>query len=83
MLPEEVLKKAAEEMLDFHGSGMSINEMSHRSQTFQDVIDQAEQDLRRLMGIPDSYRILCHSDEPDEKEKSSLYYHRSVGKEGC
>ena len=61
MLPEEVLKKAAEEMLDFHGSGMSINEMSHRSQTFQDVIDQAEQDLRRLVGIPDSYRILFQS----------------------
>ena len=58
MLPEEVLKEAAEEMLDYHGSGMSVMEMSHRSKIFQQIIDEAEADLRELVGIPDNYRVL-------------------------
>ncbi len=58
VLPEEVLKKAAEEMLDYHGCGMSINEMSHRSKTFDEVIQTAEQDIRDLMNIPDNYKVL-------------------------
>ena len=58
VLPEEVLRKAAEEMLDFNGSGMSINEMSHRSKTFDNVIQTAEQDIRDLMNIPDNYKVL-------------------------
>ena len=53
VLPEEVLKKAAAEMLDYNGCGMSINEMSHRSKTFDEVIQTAEQDIRDLMTIPD------------------------------
>ena len=58
VLPEEVLKQAAAEMLDFNGSGMSINEMSHRSKAFDNVIQTAEQDIRDLMNIPDNYKVL-------------------------
>ena len=58
VLPEEVLKQAAAEMLDYNGCGMSINEMSHRSKTFDSVIQTAEQDIRELMNIPDNYKVL-------------------------
>ncbi len=58
VLPEEVLKEAAEEMLDYRGCGMSVMEMSHRSKMFQQIIDEAEQDLRDLMNIPDNYKVL-------------------------
>ncbi len=58
VLPEEVLKQAAAEMLDYNGCGMSINEMSHRSKTFDNVIQTAEQDIRDLMNIPDNYKVL-------------------------
>ena len=58
MLPEEVLKEAAEEMLDYRGCGMSVMEMSHRSKVYQQIIDEAEADLRQLVGIPDNYRVL-------------------------
>ncbi len=58
VLPEEVLREAAAEMLDYKGSGMSVMEMSHRSKDFQDILDAAEQDLRDLMKIPDNYRVL-------------------------
>ena len=57
-LPEEVLKEAAEEMLDYNGSGMSVMEMSHRSLAFGQIIRTAEQDLRDLMQIPDNYKVL-------------------------
>ena len=58
VLPESVLREAAEEMLDYQGTGMSVMEMSHRSSAYQAIIDQAEQDLRDLMGIPDNYKVL-------------------------
>ncbi len=58
VLPEEVLREAAEEMLDYQGTGMSVMEMSHRSKAFQEIIDTAEADLRGLMGIPDDYEVL-------------------------
>lgn len=58
VLPEEVLKEAAEEMLDYKGTGMSVMEMSHRSKVFEEIIKEAEQDLRDLMNIPDNYKIL-------------------------
>ena len=58
VLPEEVLKEAADEMLDYKGCGMSVMEMSHRSKMFQQIIDEAEQDIRDLMGIPDNYKVL-------------------------
>ena len=58
VLPEEVLKEAAEEMLDYRGTGMSVMEMSHRSKAFQSIIDEAEKDLRELMNIPDNYKVL-------------------------
>ena len=57
-LPEEVLKKAAAEMLDYDGTGESVMEMSHRSAEFQKIIDDAEQNLRDLMNIPDDYYVL-------------------------
>ena len=58
VLPEEVLREAAEEMWDYRGTGMSVMEMSHRSKAFQEIIDTAEANLRDLMGIPDEYAVL-------------------------
>ena len=58
VLPEEVLKEAAAEMLDYNGSGMSVMEMSHRSKPFQEIIETAEADIRELMNIPDNYKVL-------------------------
>ena len=58
VLPEEALKEAQEEMLDYRGCGMSVMEMSHRSKVFQNIIDEAEADLRDLMGIPSNYKVL-------------------------
>ena len=58
VLPEEVLREAAEEMFDYRGSGMSVMEMSHRSKVYQTIIDEAEADLRELMNIPDNYKVL-------------------------
>ena len=58
VLPEAVLKTAADQMLDYQGSGMSVMEMSHRSKTYQNIIETAEADLRELMGIPDNYKVL-------------------------
>lgn len=58
MLPEPVLKKAAEEMLDYKGSGMSVMEMSHRSKPFEEIIKGAEATLREIMGIPNNYYVL-------------------------
>ncbi len=57
-LPEPVLRKAAEEMTDYQGTGMSVMEMSHRSSAYKDIIDSAEKTLRGLMGIPDNYKVL-------------------------
>ena len=58
VLPEEVLKEAAEEMLDYKGTGMSVMEMSHRSKAYDTIIKEAEADLRDLMSIPDNYKVL-------------------------
>lgn len=58
VLPEEVLKEAAAEMLDYQGSGMSVMEMSHRSKVYQKIIDQTEADLRTLLNIPENYKVL-------------------------
>ncbi len=58
ILPEEVLKEAAAEMMDYQGSGMSVMEMSHRSKVYDNIIKTAEQDLRDLLGIPDNYKVL-------------------------
>ncbi|MGI6032468.1 MAG: 3-phosphoserine/phosphohydroxythreonine transaminase [Coriobacteriales bacterium] len=57
-LPEEVLKSAADEMLEYKDTGMSVMEMSHRSDAFKEIITEAEADLRDLMGIPDNYKVL-------------------------
>ena len=58
MLPVSVLERAASEMLNYNGSGMSVMEMSHRSAVYQQIIDQAGADLRKLMNIPDNYKVL-------------------------
>ena len=58
VLPEEVLKEAAEEMLDYRGCGMSVMEMSHRSKMYQQILDEAEADLRDLLNIPENYKVL-------------------------
>ncbi len=57
-LPQAVLERARDEMLDFHGTGMSVMEMSHRGKPFMEVAEKAEADLRKLMGIPDDYAVL-------------------------
>jgi len=57
-LPTEVLEQARDELLDWRGAGMSVMEVSHRSKAFVGVAEQAEQDLRDLLGVPDSYRVL-------------------------
>lgn len=57
-LPEDVLKKAQSELLDYRGSGMSVMEMSHRSAVYQEIFDRTEKDLRTLMHIPDNYKVL-------------------------
>ena len=90
VLPEEVLKEAAAEMLDYKGTGMSVMEMSHRSKAFETIITEAEADLRELMGIPDNYKVLflqggAHLQfsaiPPDEAWCGRLYHYRPVGKE--
>lgn len=58
VLPEEVLRSAADEMLDYQGCGMSVMEMSHRSKVFEGIIETAERDLRELLNIPDNYKVL-------------------------
>jgi len=58
VLPKDVLKQAREELLDWHGSGMSVMEMSHRGKEFLSIAGQAEADLRELLSIPDNYRVL-------------------------
>ena len=58
MLPLPVLEKAASEMTDYNGSGMSVMEMSHRSSVYEAIIEDAEKDLRKLMNIPDNYKVL-------------------------
>ena len=58
VLPEEVLQEAAQEMMDYQGSGISVMEMSHRSKVYEDIIKEAEADIRDLMGIPSNYKVL-------------------------
>ena len=58
VLPEEVLRDAAAEMLDYNGSRMSVMEMSHRSKVYEEIIEEAEKDIRDLLNIPDNYKVL-------------------------
>ena len=58
VLPEEVLQEAADEMLDYRGCGMSVMEMSHRSKSYETIIEDAESDLRDLLHIPENYKVL-------------------------
>ena len=91
VLPEEVLSEAAAEMMDYNGTGMSVMEMSHRSQAFQEIIDTAEADLRELMNIPDNYKVLFLQGGASQQfamipmnlmktRRSRLYRNRTVGK---
>ena len=81
MLPEAVLKTAQAELLDYHGSGMSVMEMSHRSKWFDEIIQNTEAAMRRVLDIPDNYKIgffqggdpaVCHG-------AAELYDHRHGG----
>jgi phosphoserine aminotransferase len=58
MLPEPVLRRAADEMLDYGGSGQSVMEMSHRSKVFDGIISSCEELLRKVLGIPQNYKVL-------------------------
>ncbi len=58
VLPEEVLREVADEMMDYKGTSMSVMEMSHRSKAYDEIIKTAEADLRELMNIPDNYKVL-------------------------
>ena len=58
MLPEAVLKQAQQELLDWHGAGASIMEMSHRGKEFVSVAAETEQDVRELLGVPKNYKVL-------------------------
>src|SRR6476619_4930529 len=58
VLPDPVLEHAAAEMLDWHGTGMGVMEMSHRGKEFLSIYEEAERDLRRLLGVPANYKIL-------------------------
>ena len=58
MLPAEVLARAGDEMLDWHGSGMCVMEMSHRGSEFTSIAEEAEHDLRELLSIPSNYKVL-------------------------
>jgi phosphoserine aminotransferase len=58
MLPEPVLRRAQDEMLDWHGSGMCVAEMSHRGKEFMSIAEQAEHDLRELLAVPNDYKVL-------------------------
>jgi len=64
MLPAEVLERAREELMDWHGTGMSVMEMSHRGKEFVSIAEQAEADLRELMNIPDNYKVLFQGLNP-------------------
>ena len=61
MMPEPVLEEIRDEMMNYRGSGMCVMEMSHRSKVFQQIADEAEADLRKLMHIPDNYQGPVHS----------------------
>ena len=78
VLPEEVLKEAADEMLDYKGTGMSVMEMSHRSKAYDTIIKEAEADLRELMNIPDNYKVLFLQGGASQQ---FAMIHRTVGKE--
>ena len=90
MLPLEVLEQAQRELVCYPSAGMSVMEMSHRSKTFENILEKAKADLKELMHIPDNYKILfllnavCDdSHEPDEqKQQGGLCDHRAVGEEG-
>ena len=58
VLPETVLQQAAAEMLDWHGSGQSVMEMSHRGKEFISIAEQTEADLRELLAVPSNYKVL-------------------------
>ena len=58
VLPKEVLQQAAAEMLDWHGCGMSVMEMSHRGKEFMSILEEAQRDVRELLAIPANYKVL-------------------------
>ena len=93
MMPEPVLEEIRDEMMNYRGSGMCVMEMSHRSKVFQQIIDEAEADLRELMNIPDNYKVLfiqggatlqfaAVAMEPDEERQGRVHRDRRLVQEG-
>ena len=74
VLPEEVLKEAQAEMLDYKGTGMSVMEMSHRSKAFDQIIQEAEKDLRDLMHIPDNTEVRKSKQDCHFRRQDILLY---------
>ena len=82
MLPEAVLKTAQAELLDYHGSGMSVMEMSHRSKWFDEIITNTEAAMRRVLNIPDNYKVGFFSGRREPvvcDGTAELYDHRDGG----
>ena len=84
MLPLEVIEKVAVELPNYNGTGQSVMEMSHRSKEYQQIIDDAEANLRKLMNIPDNYKVLFlqGGGTLQKFQKGRLHCNRTVGKEG-
>ena len=74
-LPEEVLKECAAEMLDYNGTGQSVMEMSHRSKAYEPIIQDAEAMIRKLMKVPDNYKVLLYR---AEVQHSLQWLHRTL-----
>lgn len=72
VLPKKVLQQAAAEMLDWHGSGMSVMEMGHRGAEFMSIIAAAQSDLRELLAVPDNYKIFFARWRSGRRMPSSL-----------
>ena len=75
VLPKAVLEQARDELVDWHGSGMSVMEMSHRGKEFMGIAAQMEADLRELMGIPANYKVLFLQGGQKQKLFQSFFFH--------
>ena len=92
MLPVEVLESARDNILNYEGSGMSVMEMSHRSKAYDDIIVKAESQMRKVMNIPDNYKVIFMQGgatlqfamvQPDEQEpQGRLYCYRQFLRQG-
>ena len=82
MLPVPVLQKAQADLLDYHGSGMSVMEMSHRSKWFDEIIQNTEAGIRKVLNVPDNYKIGFFQGGAVCDGTTELYDHRHGGLSG-